>query len=97
MSTTDDRVAEALAWLEQKGSKRVKEEARTRYGIDAPKSFGVPVGMIQQLAKKLGKDHALAPKSVPMPKTGAQPCLGCHRPSTSPGFSFAAYWAKIRH
>lgn len=56
----DDRVAEALAWLERKGSKRVKEEARTRYGIDAPKSFGVPVGMIQKLAKELGKDHALA-------------------------------------
>jgi 3-methyladenine DNA glycosylase AlkD len=60
VSTTDERVAEALAWLERKGSKRVKEEARTRYGIDAPQSFGVQVGAIQQLAKQLGKDHALA-------------------------------------
>lgn len=60
MTSTDERVAEALAWLERKGSNRVKEEARTRYGIDAPQSFGVQVGAIQQLARQLGTDHALA-------------------------------------
>lgn len=60
MSDTTDQVREALAWLEQKGSKRVRDEARTRYGIDAPKSFGVPVGMVQQLAKRLGQNHELA-------------------------------------
>jgi 3-methyladenine DNA glycosylase AlkD len=31
-----------------------------RYGIVAPKAFGVRVSGIQQLAKRLGRDHALA-------------------------------------
>src|SRR5512134_2872562 len=31
-----------------------------RYGIRAPKVFGVSVSTIQQLSKRLGKDHALA-------------------------------------
>jgi 3-methyladenine DNA glycosylase AlkD len=31
-----------------------------QFGIVAPKSYGVPVGTIQQLAKALGRDHALA-------------------------------------
>ena len=32
----------------------------TRYGIVTPKAFGVPVGTIQQLGKRLGRDHDLA-------------------------------------
>ena len=54
------RVAEALAWLEKQGSKKTREEALTRYGITAPKSFGVAMGDIQALAKALGRDHDLA-------------------------------------
>src|SRR6478735_1325421 len=54
------RVRESIAWLKSKGSGRVREEALLRYGITAPKSFGVKMGPIQQLAKKLGTDHALA-------------------------------------
>jgi 3-methyladenine DNA glycosylase AlkD len=54
------RTTEALAWLERRGSARVRGEMLTRYGIDAPKSYGVPMGTIQQLAKQLGRDHALA-------------------------------------
>ena len=42
-------------WLERHGSKRVREEMLTRYGITAPKAFGVPVGAIQQLARRLGQ------------------------------------------
>ena len=60
MTTLADRVRESLAWLERHGSRRYREEMLTRYGITAPKSYGVPVGMIQQLAKRLGKDHELA-------------------------------------
>ena len=56
----DPRIAEALAWLEKRGSRKVRDEALTRYGITAPKSFGVKVGDIQALAKKLGTDHELA-------------------------------------
>jgi 3-methyladenine DNA glycosylase AlkD len=55
-----ERVREALAWLERHGSKRAREEMLTRYGITAPKAFGVSVGTIQQLAKRLGRDHDLA-------------------------------------
>jgi 3-methyladenine DNA glycosylase AlkD len=32
----------------------------TRYGITAPKAFGVPVGVIKAMGKKLGTDHELA-------------------------------------
>ena len=55
-----ERVRDSLAWLERHGSKAYREAMLTRYGITAPKSYGVKVGMIQQLAKRLGKDHDLA-------------------------------------
>ena len=57
-AATDAR--EALAWLERRGSRRTREEMLTRYGITAPRAFGVPMSAIQQLGKKLGQDHALA-------------------------------------
>jgi 3-methyladenine DNA glycosylase AlkD len=60
VSETADRVRDSLAWLERHGSKAYREAMLTRYGITAPKSYGVKVGMIQQLGKRLGKDHALA-------------------------------------
>ena len=60
MSAPSARVREALEWLEQRGSARTREEMLTRYGITAPKAFGVSVGTIQQLAKRLGRDHELA-------------------------------------
>ena len=60
MTDTPTRVQEALAWLERRGSKRTRDEMRTRYGITAPRSFGVSVATIQQLAKRLGRDHGLA-------------------------------------
>jgi 3-methyladenine DNA glycosylase AlkD len=55
-----DKVREALAWLERRGSKRIREEMLTRYGITAPKAFGMQVSAIQQLAKRMGHDHDLA-------------------------------------
>jgi len=54
-----DRVAESLAWLERRGTKR-NRDAMLRYGIIAPKAFGVSVGDIKQLSKRLGSDHELA-------------------------------------
>ena len=60
MSTTAERVRGALGWLERRGSKRVREEMESRYGIVAPKAYGVPVGAIQQLGRQLGRDHELA-------------------------------------
>jgi len=55
----NDRVAESLAWLERRGTKR-NRDAMLRYGIVAPKAFGVSVGDIKQLSKRLGTDHELA-------------------------------------
>lgn len=60
MTARAEQVREALAWLERRGSSRVREDMTTRYGIIAPKAFGVPIGTIQQLAKRLGQDHELA-------------------------------------
>jgi 3-methyladenine DNA glycosylase AlkD len=60
VSPTDQRVSDALAWLERRGSKRVRDEMSSRYGIVTPQAFGVKVGEIQQLAKRLGRDHELA-------------------------------------
>jgi 3-methyladenine DNA glycosylase AlkD len=60
VTATAERVSEALAWLERRGSKRVREDMLSRYGITAPKAYGVPVGTIQQLGKQLGRDHDLA-------------------------------------
>jgi len=58
-ATKNDRVAESLAWLERRGTKR-NRDAMLRYGIVAPKAFGVSVGDIKQLSKRLGTDHELA-------------------------------------
>jgi 3-methyladenine DNA glycosylase AlkD len=50
---------EVLAWLERAGTKRQRDEM-ARYGIVAPRAFGVSVGTLLKLAKRLGHDHALA-------------------------------------
>src|SRR5918995_757642 len=55
----DDRVAAALAWLKRRGTQK-NRDVMARYGIVAPKAFGVSVSMIQQLGKRLGRDHELA-------------------------------------
>lgn len=51
---------EVLKWLERKGTRR-NVEGMKRYGIETRlRVFGVPVGMLQSLAKRLGKNHDLA-------------------------------------
>lgn len=49
----------ALKWLERNGTKP-NRDGLARYGIEAPKAFGVPMGKIQALAKRLGPNHDLA-------------------------------------
>jgi 3-methyladenine DNA glycosylase AlkD len=51
--------ADVVAELKRLGTKRTRD-SMARYGIVAPKAFGVPVGVIQQLAKRLGRNHELA-------------------------------------
>jgi 3-methyladenine DNA glycosylase AlkD len=50
---------EVLSWLEKRGSQR-NVEGMTRYGIEAKRAFGVSMGMLLSLRKRLGKDHDLA-------------------------------------
>lgn len=50
---------EVLQLLEQKGTRR-NVAGLARYGIKAAKAFGVPMGALLKLAKRIGKDHALA-------------------------------------
>ena len=52
-------VADALAWLERRGTRK-NVEAMARYGVTAPRAFGVTVGETKAYAKSLGRDHDLA-------------------------------------
>lgn len=53
------KAQEALKALKKAGSAKVLA-GYARYGIAATKAFGIPMGKIQALGKKLGPDHALA-------------------------------------
>jgi 3-methyladenine DNA glycosylase AlkD len=48
-----------MQWLERQGSRR-NVEGMARYGIVAQRAFGVSMGTLQSLSKRLGKDHALS-------------------------------------
>lgn len=54
-----DQVADALAALKKASTQRDRDNL-VRFGIDAPKSFGVSMANLQKLAKRIGPDHALA-------------------------------------
>jgi 3-methyladenine DNA glycosylase AlkD len=56
---TDPRVLQILATLKRKGTRK-NREGMARYGIVAPKAFGVSVATQQQIYKRVGKDHRLA-------------------------------------
>ena len=59
MASADKRVASTLEWLERRGTK-ANRDGMARYGLVAPKVFGVSVGNVQTLAKQIGRDHDLA-------------------------------------
>jgi 3-methyladenine DNA glycosylase AlkD len=52
-------IAEAMAWLERRGTK-ANRDGMARYAIVAPKVFGVSVGDIRTLGKRIGRRHDLA-------------------------------------
>ena len=56
---SDARVTAALRWLERHGTKK-NRDGMARYGIVAPKAYGVSVADIRRLGKELGRDHTLA-------------------------------------
>lgn len=53
------QVADILAWLKKHGSKTVRD-GMARYALPSDKAFGLRVGTLQQQAKRIGKNHALA-------------------------------------
>lgn len=53
------RVDAAIAALKRLGTKKTRD-GMARYAIPSDRAFGVPVGAIQKLAKRLGRSHALA-------------------------------------
>ena len=53
------KAREALQALKKAGTAKHRA-GYVRYGITTTKAFGVPMGKIQALGKKLGTDHALA-------------------------------------
>ena len=55
----DEQVREVLDWLERHGTE-ANREGMARYAIVAPRSFGVTVADLRQLAKQVGRDHDLA-------------------------------------
>jgi 3-methyladenine DNA glycosylase AlkD len=57
--TRDLTPAAVLAWLERRGSRKVRD-GMARYGLPADRAFGVPIGVMQRYAKDLGRDHDLA-------------------------------------
>lgn len=48
-----------LDWLERRGTQKTRA-GMARYGIVAQRVFGVPMGTLLSLKKRLGTDHALA-------------------------------------
>jgi len=55
----EDQLRFALAWLERRGTKRVRD-GMARYAIPSDTAYGVSMTGIQTLAKLLGKNHELA-------------------------------------
>jgi 3-methyladenine DNA glycosylase AlkD len=51
--------AEVLTWLRRRGSQR-NIEGMARFGITAPKAFGVSMATMRPLVKRLGRNHDLA-------------------------------------
>ena len=49
---------EVLDWLKRKGTRRTIE-GMDRYGIEAKRVYGVPMGQLQSLSRKIGKNQEL--------------------------------------
>lgn len=55
----DKQVKLMLAWLARRGTKK-NRDGMARYGIVAPKAFGVSMGTMRALVKRTQRNHALA-------------------------------------
>ncbi len=54
-----DQVRATVASLNRQGTQRARD-GMARYAIPSNQAFGVPVGTLQRLARRLGRDHELA-------------------------------------
>lgn len=59
MATLEEEVVAALAALRDKATNHDRENM-ARFGIDAPKAFGVSMANMQKIAKAIGRRHDLA-------------------------------------
>ena len=59
LQNLDQQVQAVLASLKRLGSRRYRDSL-PRYGIHVTKVFGVAVGKMQAMAKRLGRNHDLA-------------------------------------
>ncbi|MEO7318039.1 MAG: DNA alkylation repair protein [Chthoniobacteraceae bacterium] len=57
---TSPKIQSLLAELERLGTKQRRDQMGPRYGIHTDKAFGVAMGDMQKIARRLGRDHALA-------------------------------------
>lgn len=58
-ATLDERVASALAWLKRHSNKATRD-GMARYGLPSDHALGTTMANMLALAKRLGRDHALA-------------------------------------
>jgi len=66
-------------------------------GFKSPTSTPSLVGVGCESCHGPGKAHAAAPHKVRLPKVEGTTCMQCHTSNTSPNFSFATFWKKIKH
>ncbi|MBF6024615.1 DNA alkylation repair protein [Lysobacter niastensis] len=59
MVPVDEQVETAIAWLKRHATSKTRD-GMARYAIPSEHAFGVSMAHIQQLAKQLGRSHALA-------------------------------------
>lgn len=59
MGSPRTEIDEVVAWLKKRGTKKTRD-GMARYAIPSDQAFGVPVGVLRQHAKSLGRDHDLA-------------------------------------
>src|SRR5215510_3073811 len=56
----EEQVKTVLNSLKRRSSKHTRDEMGPRYGVFTDKAFGVKMADIQQVAKKVGRNHELA-------------------------------------
>jgi 3-methyladenine DNA glycosylase AlkD len=58
-AAADERACEIVAELRRRGSKSTRD-GMARYAIPSDRAFGVTVGTLKQMSKRIGRDHRLA-------------------------------------